>query len=582
MDLAANSAPIATTWREPGLPVAQEMARLGASAVMGVVAGIRGALSPPHKCLTEFIIVVKAMAPIVPAGVDFCCKNTTLQNASSNNMNTWKRTRHYDASTLIEVKKLANIQCSKNHPRKSRILGNTCISNKIVAKPTARPVKKDCGCWLGLKIRGSLGYTRINHPKCPSTKASEMPVSAGEAVQKKKGAAIECNCPPHCPTPSESLTLPPEDVLYIRPVIGEDGFIVRFIAPQMFSLVPGRRYKVINTTTIDLIMTWTGAGPAYMIRDCDKLGAIAAKSWTWLKIPKQTCPRPSYCLTDESGRIVEFKDERTTIYLTGPLNRGPGLPIWRVTPCSAGYLFKKPVGNKGHCHSSEEVPCPTFPAAWGTAPSPPPSGKYKGILGCWNNCDVSGAHCCSGAPSCPYEGSMVWQNPYNGLWEKCTYQCSKSKKPCSSNSDCLDDEGECVTVNPAGCQFENPKNVTDACGNTFKQCLGEVQRLKKVGVGGQAFPIKWVTSTGGLFETAVPVDGREELVAACANDSVCGQATGGGFLTCCNEELKPGDNLKCCSCDQTSAEFMKTMDKDGNLVSCFSPPCSSASRCWAL
>ena len=294
-----------------------------------------------------------------PSGRRLCCKNTTLQNASSNNMNTWKRTRHYDASTLIEVKKLENIQCSKNHPRKPRILGNTCISNKIVAKPTARPVKKDCGCWLGLKIRGSLGYTRINHPKCPSTKASEMPVSAGEAVQKKKGAAIECNCPPHCPTPSESLTLPPEDVLYIRGV-WEGVNMVAIVAPQMFSLVPGRRYKVINTTTFTFLMTWTGAGPAWIIRDCDKLGTVAPKSWAWLKIPKQTCPRPSYCLADKSGRTVEFKDERTTIYLTWPWNGRGGFATWNVTPCSAGYLFKKPVGNKGHCHSSEEIPCPTF------------------------------------------------------------------------------------------------------------------------------------------------------------------------------------------------------------------------------
>ena len=104
---------------------------------------------------------------------------------------------------------------------------------------------------------------------------------------------------------------------------------------------------------------------------------------------------------------------------------------------------------------------------------------------------------------------------------------------------CGRDEGECVTVNPAGCQFENPKDVTDACGNTFKQCLGEVQRLKETQGGGQAFPIKWGASTGGLFETTVVAQpgAVQELVAACANDSVCGQATGTGFLTCCNEEL---------------------------------------------
>jgi len=109
---------------------------------------------------------------------------------------TWKQSGNLDSSTITEQRKLAAIQCSRYHTREARFMGGKMMSNKLVAKATACPARSEpCQCYRGLKIKSRLGYTRINHNWCESTKASACAQTASDHTALVKSEAFSCNCP---------------------------------------------------------------------------------------------------------------------------------------------------------------------------------------------------------------------------------------------------------------------------------------------------------------------------------------------------------------------------------------------------
>ena len=109
---------------------------------------------------------------------------------------TWKQSGNLDSSTVTEQRKLAAIQCSRYHTRQPRLMGGKMMSNKLVAKATACPARSEpCQCYRGLKIKSRLGYTRINHNWCESTKASACAQTASDHTALVKSEAFSCNCP---------------------------------------------------------------------------------------------------------------------------------------------------------------------------------------------------------------------------------------------------------------------------------------------------------------------------------------------------------------------------------------------------
>ena len=109
---------------------------------------------------------------------------------------TWKQSGNLDSSTITEQRKLAAIQCSRYHTRQPRFMGGKMMSNKLVAKATACPARSEpCQCYRGLKIKSRLGYTRINHNWCESTKASACAQTASDHTALVKSEAFSCNCP---------------------------------------------------------------------------------------------------------------------------------------------------------------------------------------------------------------------------------------------------------------------------------------------------------------------------------------------------------------------------------------------------
>ena len=126
---------------------------------------------------------------------------------------TWKQSPDILASEITEHRAQATIRCANNiRKRKPQYLGNTLISNKLVAKPVCswynpetcqyetvkgpNPLTQNCQCSTTLPIKGRLGYTRINKNWCNTTKTLTVGTSSSEQIAKRKQRAFLCPCGP--------------------------------------------------------------------------------------------------------------------------------------------------------------------------------------------------------------------------------------------------------------------------------------------------------------------------------------------------------------------------------------------------
>jgi hypothetical protein len=185
----------------------------------------------------------KAGGAYRPSGTSRCCKTA---KQPGKNPNTWKQTQNLDASVIIEQRRLAAIQCSRFHKRFPRFVGNVLLSNKFTAAPTACSAYGGaCLCDKGLKIKGRLGYTRINHNWCTATKASECARTASEQIALVKSASFSCNCPAKCTDRYGDQILPVEVTGYDYTGAGT----IRLWATSVRRLCggtvkPGQRYRI--------------------------------------------------------------------------------------------------------------------------------------------------------------------------------------------------------------------------------------------------------------------------------------------------------------------------------------------------
>ena len=201
----------------------------------------------------------KAGGAYRPSGTSRCCKTA---KQPGKNPNTWKQTQNLDASVIIEQRRLAAIQCSRFHKRFPRFVGNVLLSNKFTAAPTACSAYGGaCLCDKGLKIKGRLGYTRINHNWCTATKASECARTASEQIALVKSASFSCNCPAKCTDRYGDHILPVE-------VTGYD-----YTPPQLWAtsvrrlcggaVKPGQRYRIPDISTDRAARGGSGNLPAH-------------------------------------------------------------------------------------------------------------------------------------------------------------------------------------------------------------------------------------------------------------------------------------------------------------------------------
>ena len=184
----------------------------------------------------------KAGGAYRPSGTSRCCKTA---KQPGKNPNTWKQTQNLDASVIIEQRRLAAIQCSRFHKRFPRFVGNVLLSNKFTAAPTACSAYGGaCLCDKGLKIKGRLGYTRINHNWCTATKASECARTASEQIALVKSASFSCNCPAKCTDRYGDQILPVEVTGYDYSVDLEALWATSVRRLCGGTVKPGQRYRI--------------------------------------------------------------------------------------------------------------------------------------------------------------------------------------------------------------------------------------------------------------------------------------------------------------------------------------------------
>ena len=76
--------------------------------------------------------------------------------------------------------------------------GGACKSNTAFkAKQACQQINKnknECPCFMSLKVKPRLSYTRINHNDCTITKPVSMGTTAGEQMEKIKVSVYKCSC----------------------------------------------------------------------------------------------------------------------------------------------------------------------------------------------------------------------------------------------------------------------------------------------------------------------------------------------------------------------------------------------------
>jgi len=113
----------------------------------------------------------------------------------------WKQMPNYSASTIIAKNKAATLNQNRHIALKAPI--SACKARKdasgnIVHLPgCCNPEGKNVqphGCCRGVKIKPRLGYTRINHGWCQSTKGNPIGLPASYQIDRNKARAMDCIC----------------------------------------------------------------------------------------------------------------------------------------------------------------------------------------------------------------------------------------------------------------------------------------------------------------------------------------------------------------------------------------------------
>jgi hypothetical protein len=143
-----------------------------------------------------------------PGGRPCNCKSINdVQNAKP--IQTWKQHPNISASEITEHRKQSTIRCAKGMEFRNE------TTNKLDAKPVCswknpatgkyETVKNcnpygsnNCARPCGLKIKGRLGYTRINKNWCNTTKSVEQGKSSSDQISKVKERAFLCKCSDEC------------------------------------------------------------------------------------------------------------------------------------------------------------------------------------------------------------------------------------------------------------------------------------------------------------------------------------------------------------------------------------------------
>ena len=108
----------------------------------------------------------------------------------------WKQMPNYSASTIIAKNKAATL----NQNRRIALKAPESECAKIVkngGKSCCTPFGKQVqphGCCSGVKIKPRLGYTRINHGWCQSTKGNPIGLPASYQIDRNKARAMDCIC----------------------------------------------------------------------------------------------------------------------------------------------------------------------------------------------------------------------------------------------------------------------------------------------------------------------------------------------------------------------------------------------------
>ncbi len=108
----------------------------------------------------------------------------------------WKQMPNYSASTIIAKNKAATL----NQNRRIALKAPESECAKIVkngGKSCCTPFGKHVqphGCCSGVKIKPRLGYTRINHGWCQSTKGNPIGLPASYQIDRNRARAMDCIC----------------------------------------------------------------------------------------------------------------------------------------------------------------------------------------------------------------------------------------------------------------------------------------------------------------------------------------------------------------------------------------------------
>ena len=214
-----------------------------------------GSSQPAPQMSYRTYINRKANGAYRPGGSYPCCKTDGIPSQFDEpavlvvkppKSITWKQSRNLDSSEMTEQRKLAAIQCSRFHTRLPVFMGDKMVSNKLVAKATACPAEKEphLPCCLGLKVKSRLGYTRINHNWCESTKASACAQTASDHTALVKSEAFSCNCPVSNGCQQDGLTFTITSVTPDPPAGPPVFMTTGALMPECVSLSQGRTYQM--------------------------------------------------------------------------------------------------------------------------------------------------------------------------------------------------------------------------------------------------------------------------------------------------------------------------------------------------
>lgn len=143
-----------------------------------------------------------------PGGRPCDCKSISdVQNAKP--IQTWKQHPNISASEITEHRKQSTIRCARGMEFRNE------LTNKLDARPVCswkNPTtgkyetvencnpygSNNCARPCGIKIKGRLGYTRINKNWCNTTKSVEQGNSSSDQISKVKERAFLCKCTDEC------------------------------------------------------------------------------------------------------------------------------------------------------------------------------------------------------------------------------------------------------------------------------------------------------------------------------------------------------------------------------------------------